>query len=344
MLRCLFAIFAAAALLSGCANHHTEKYFDPTVREGPPTVGSASSGDRVTVHFFRPRAWAQALIYIPIPPRYFAVNGKLTSIMPLGSYVTLSLEPGLHTFSSLGVSGGGLFPLEVGGDNVMVDLKLGRIYYVGTPTNAFAKKLIDEVDEATGKAALAESRPARLLHQPVDVATFKRRLAILDRGGKRPESTTAPPKAAEQPGGAALGSQVTEFLEGIATVALVALLIFGAAAGAAAAQGPAVPTYQPPEPPGINSPVANQTWNLSSGSAAMIVDNSRERIVRVVNTGVNYRIEGNRIYGSDGSRYRQVGNTFYSDSGESYQVIGNNVFTSDGRTCLKTGVIVSCNR
>jgi hypothetical protein len=54
----------------------------------------------------------QELIYIPIPPFFYAVDGRMLSIMPLALHAVLSLEPGRHRFSRLIVSGGGLLQYQ----------------------------------------------------------------------------------------------------------------------------------------------------------------------------------------------------------------------------------------
>ena len=64
-------------LLAGCANFRSEQHFerDPTAVEAAKSALDAPG--RATVYFFRQRAMMQPLIYIPIPPMYYAVDGTI---------------------------------------------------------------------------------------------------------------------------------------------------------------------------------------------------------------------------------------------------------------------------
>lgn len=350
MLRTLLVACIALGLIAGCANYRTEKYFETEPQVGKPSTEAIGASDRATVHFFRQRALGQALIYIPIAPLFYAVDGRLTSIMPLGSHVTLSLEPGPHTFSTLAVSGGGLIPVESTRVDTVVNVAAGKTYYVGA-SNGFPKQSFGLVDEARGREIFSESRPAKFLHQPVDIQTLTQRVADLERKRSQPSGGNAPSEQrsstanTSSAGVMPSSDQVTQFLEGVATVALALLLVFGAAAGGGSSIGATpAPVYATPSTITQQAPPNVATWRTSNGASTLIVDSAQERSVRVLNTGVTYRIDGNRIYGNDGSRYSKVGTMIYSDGGESYQVIGNFVYTGDGRTCTKTGVIVSCSR
>jgi hypothetical protein len=167
--------------------------------------------------------------------------------------------------------------------------------------------------------------------------------------------------------------QVNQVLETLAVVALFGLLFVGGAA-LAAAGGSGTPSLVMPDVslpssarvttveqpasvtrprPAINNPAASaaaaaalepKTWSIHSGGTAQVQSSDKTYEVFNVTNGVRYRYEDGRVYGNDGSRYRMSGNILTSDTtGKAYQVIGNNVFSSDGRSCTRTGAIMSCN-
>jgi hypothetical protein len=285
---------------------------------------------------------------------FYALNGKMLSIMPLGSYVFLSLEPGRHTFSRFAVVDGGLFPLRINRLDVQLDLVAGQTYYVG-PQNALFSISFGLADHKQGSEIVAESELAKLIHQPVSAEVFVSRLEESERkrkAGTAPQSVTqsSPPSNVFSATNALPSSkQVGEFLEVLATVALVAVFLFAAAAGATANSDLApTPSLNLALPPAISTPALARppalatTWRSSSGTLSEILNSKDQTILHNTSTGARYRIEDGRITGSDGSRYRVTGSTVYSESGQTYRVVGNSIFASDGRSCVKTGIVVSC--
>lgn len=363
---------ASCLALCSCANYYTDKHFERG-QSLPQSVG-ATETDRATVYFFRQRAWGQALIYIPIPPLFYAVDEKLVSIMPLGSNVRLSLPAGTHTFSRLVVSGGGFISRSVDRTDFKVVLDPGKTYYIGT-RNGFPSQPFGVTDDTNGQEVVKDTEPAKILHNPVSIATFTSRVVAMDNKPTPPTQGGATPPAPAT--GANTNSlsdalpssrQVGDFLEGLAAVALIGLMIFGAAAvskSAGPSQYPSPALYSqpysaPPTPPAPSpyatppaqrlvqpnlsqtATSASTTWQSSSGTLSEILQSKDLVVLKNVSSGVSYRIEDGRITGSDGSRFTVRGPNIYSDTGQSYQVIGNSLFTSDGRSCVKTGIVVSC--
>lgn len=349
-----FVMFSlACVLLAGCANYGSEEHFDRSSSSVDAKTALVGQPGRATVYLFRQRAFMQQFVYIPIPPMYYAVDGTMVSIMPLGSHVVLSLEPGRHTFTRFKVGGGGLFPIEVDRVDVQVELASDQIYYVGT-RNGYPTQPFDAVDARRGMEIIADTELAKVIHKPATVDTFMARMAAAEAKRKAASSfapTGLPPtQRASSPIESALPSsqQIGEFLDVVAAIALVAVLLVGAAADASSGPGATPALASPSSPPAIASPsppqrqLSTETWRTSSGTLAEVLQSKESTVVRDIASGVRYEIESGRITGSDGSRYRVVGSNVYSDSGVSYQVIGNNVFASDGRKCEKIGVNVSC--
>lgn len=370
MFRFSVSIVALASCLAvcGCANYYTDQHFDRA--QAVPQPSNAAEPDRATIYFFRQRAWGQALIYIPIPPLFYAVDDKLVSIMPLASAVKLSLPAGPHTFSRLIVSGGGFISRSVERTDFKVSVEPGKIYYIGT-RNGFPSHPFGLTDESNGQELVKETEPARILHNPMSVATFTNRIAAMDskpaptaQGNTAPSTSTT--SASNISDALSSSKQVGDFLEGLAAVALIGLLVFGVAATSKYAppsqysnttlysptystqSTTALSTIAPPiqrqvQPSPSQTPIASTTsWQSSSGTLSEILQSKDLVVLKNVSTGVSYRIEDGRISGSDGTRFTVRGQNIYSDTGQSYQVIGNSLFTSDGRSCVKTGIIVSC--
>jgi hypothetical protein len=363
---------ASCIALYGCANYYTDKHFDRG-QSLPQSVGATES-DRATVYYFRQRAWGQALIYIPIPPLYYAVDEKLVSIMPLASNVRLSLPAGTHTFSRLIVSGGGFISRSVDRTDFKMALDPGKTYYIGT-RNGFASQPFGVTDDTNGLEIVKDTEPAKILHNPVSIATFTSRIAAMNNKPTLPaQSGATPPAPATGANTNSLSDalpssrQVGDFLEGLAAVALIGLMIFGVAT-ASKSDGPSPypspalsysPNSAPPTPASpslyaappaqrLAQPTRSQTptsatatWQSSSGTLSDILQSKDLVILKNESSGVSYRIEDGRISGSDGSRFTVRGPNIYSDTGQSYQVIGNSLFTSDGRSCVKTGIVINC--
>lgn len=352
MLARLLCILSFALTFSGCANYGSEQHFERSSDAVRSAKMVADRTDRATVYVFRERVPLQELVYVPVAPNFYAVDGQMLAIMPLGSYVILSLEPGRHIFSRITVDGGGIVPIQSAKSDVAVDLAAGQSYFVGYKNGTLSvRSSFGPVDPAIGRRIVEASEMARFIHQPVSTATFLQRLDESERrrkGGSAPQGSPA-----GMPTGLrdALPSpkQADEFLEVIATVALVAVLLIGAAVGVDSV--PVAPSTNLPNlapPPAVRAPAPSPssalapTWRTSSGSLAEVLRSKDETILHNLSTGVRYRIQDGRIAGTDGSRYRVSGATVFSDSGQAYQVVGNNIFASDGKSCVRTGVVVTC--
>ena len=350
----LLACLATLLMLTSCANYGSEKHFERSSAAVEASKTLEGQPGRATVYYFRQRAFMQPLIYTPIPPFFYAVDGTMLSIMPLGSHAVLSLEPGKHKFTRFAVSGGGIFPINFHRVDIELTVVAGQTYFVGS-RNGFPSTPFEPVDSEHGRAIIADTELVKLIHQPVSADAFTSRLVAAEtkrRAGSSTQTTSQPlPQGPTANIANALPSsqQVGEFLEVVATVALIAVLLFGAAAGASSVPS-APPSHNlnlsPPPTISVRAPIQqtqlDRSWRTSSGSLSEILRSKEETTLYNLSSGVRYRFEDGRIKGTDGSRYRVVGSTVFSDTGQSYQVIGNNIFASDGSSCVKTGVVVSC--
>jgi len=131
--------------------------------------------------------------------------------------------------------------------------------------------------------------------------------------------------------------QVVSFVEGVATVAAIALLMFGVAVGATAGRNDAGASGSQGE--------SNRIVSKAYGTVSEVrSEPGRGKTVYNYDSGVTYTITGNSIVGSDGSRYQVRGNQVVSSTGELYERIGSVLLqSSDGRVCQLLGNAMTCN-
>lgn len=343
MLQRLLMLVIALAI-AGCATYGQEHHFESNAEARATSRNFKAPPDQATVFFYRERVWLQSIMYQPIPPAYFAVNDRLVSVMPVGSYLTLSLPAGRHKFTRVVAVGDWLTPLQVNRHDISVDLEAGKTYYVGS-VNTFDPDPVRVIDESTGKKSIEEAQLARQIHNPVTVAEFItqiRRSDAASRGGSASRSGSW--HSATATAALPTSSQVSSFLEVLAAAAMVAVLLLGGVSAPAQAPPPATappPTviYQQAAPP--PAPVQG-AWKLSNASISDILWSGGRAEFRDLNTGVRYTIEDGRIRGSDGSRFRAYGSQVVSDTGQWYQVVGNTLFSQDGRICTRIGSTITC--
>lgn len=342
MFRTLSLLIVAVGI-AGCATYGQDRHFEPNADAQAASRNFKAPPEQATVFFFRERAWLQSIMYQPIPPAYFAVNERLVSVMPVGSYLTLSLPPGRHKFTRVVATGDWLTPLQINRHDASLEVEAGKTYYVGS-VNTFGPDPVRLVDSATGKQTVDEAQLARQIHNPVTVTEFIARLRRSDGESKtgsaaRSGSWQSTTTTAALPS----SSQVSSFLEVLATAAMVAVLLLGAAT--AATPPPSAPTvsspaaiYQQASP----SPQAQASWRPATASISDILWSGGRAEFRDLNTGVRYTIEDGRIRGSDGSRFRAYGSQVVSDTGQWYQVVGSTFYSQDGRTCTRSGSTIGC--
>jgi len=312
----LLALFLCLNL-GGCASYFAEQHFERTATPDAVRQLHDAQPGKARVFLFRKRLPGQDLLPFAVLDHYFAVDGRMVSVMPYGSYVVLHLEPGYHSFARLVVDGGGILPVfSLQQHHVNATFVAGKTYYIGSTNAGFRIKAFVEVAADEGQEVVAEARLAKLVHMPVTVAEFRERV---QRGrspeqavSNAPEAVAANPTQSAPPPTTSPPSAIGEFLAALAGIFLAAVVLVGAAS-AAGAQG-----------------VADSSVVVPYASPAPVA-------------APTYRLQGTSLKGSTGSRYTIIGSTIYSDTGETYRVIGNTLYSSDGRSCRRAGNTVYCN-
>lgn len=342
-------------VLSGCANT-TKQYFDIDSPAIHPGKTLAANPDRASVYLMREWALGQGFV----PPLFYAVDETMVSTMPVGAYVPLSMEPGVHTFSRFRVvPGGGLARFEVARADVKLELVAGQSYYV-SEVNALSNTF-RHVAKERGREILDGADLAKFIHSPVTTSVFVSRLVEAERVRKTTPVPAPPsPTSMQTQTFAASGfqeflpssKQVGDALKAVATVAIIALYFLALSAGESANSHHEAAPVLFSSPPSFTRPAESAT-DLHSRDRVVVQRSieplaeverlPNERTVTNPSTGVRYLFDGDRIKGSDGSRFRVVGSTLYSDSGQSYQVVGEKfVYASDGRSCTLIGDKIYC--
>lgn len=357
MNRALFAILLAAFFLAGCATYGQDRFLETPERATALTNAKpVLSSDRAQVYLLRRHTWLTRAMVMPVPPLYCGLDGAMSTILPVDSYLPMSLEPGRHVFTAMRVIEANILdPVYFDRKDIAVDMEAGKTYYVSVMLDATGPHF-ENIGNVEGQKVADSAKLAKFIYSPVSVDTFIARVSPKDANKPVPTQTATMPTPTSTAAGpstttaraiqSALPSQaqVTSFLEVLATVALVGVLILGAALGGTGDPGsiPTRPVVRPSVAEIAPAPPSNRTWNTGSGARLIETSSGTERRVVNISTGVQYRIEGDRISGTDGTRYRISGTQVFSDSGQSMTLIGNNLFTNDGRSCVRTGVIISC--
>jgi hypothetical protein len=366
MFRQVLVLTGCLLSLFGCANIGNQHLFERDPASINQAHTSASDKTRSTVYFVRSKKMYQMLALNQVPPLQYAMDGTLLALMPTGSHLVLSLEPGKHTFTCFYYTGErSLFKFKPPSPHeTEFDLLSGHTYYIDSNKWPIGCREPVQLDPEEGKEIVAKSELAKLIHQPMSVTQFINRIVAIE------ETRNAANRSSSREGAPAphfdttslqdalpSAKQVGDFLEVVATVAVIALLIVGAGLGGAGNAGTSQHDYVSPpsieQPVSAASPSSNlrtlktlnnlSTLHTSSGSVTQIVNSSSEKSIYNVSTGVRYSVFGDRITGSDGSSYLVAGSALLSSTGQTYQVIGNQVFSSDGKSCVLTDGYMYCS-
>ena len=264
-MRTLFIVTLISIFTSGCANIHTEQHFetDQSKIEAAKTLSEADSNVS-TLYIFRERAWLQSIAYTPLPAEYISVNGTMVAIMPIGSYLALTLVPGRAEVSRLIVYG-----TKVVEEKMEIHSQPGKKIFAGSRFFGFTTPFV-QVDAKTGERIIENAQLAKIIYKPVSKAEFIHRVGAVDEGKSRPHSSSPIQNflPTEQ--------QVTATLEVLASIAMFVVLVAGVAI---AAKGIALPVESPPpqnltSPPTYTQPVPFQkttSLQLNSGSLAELI-------------------------------------------------------------------------
>lgn len=311
----------ACLVVGGCATYGQDRLFDtntPRHQAAAPGTKDTASVYVLTKIEFLPSPF-------PLLPFAYAMDNRLLSIMPSGTYIHLQVPAGSHTFSRSTTETNIFFP-RIKRSDVRVELQSGKTYFVGSQP-AFGGPSFGLIDETRGPETLKESKLARMIYAPT---TMDKLIGRLEARNPTVQTSTSP--ASNLADVLPTQEQISGFFEVVATVALIGLFILGA--GAIAASGS----------PGVVAPPIQPAPVHYSGSrrATQVTQTNRETTVRDTGSGVVYTVRDGAITGSDGSRYRVSGTTVFSSTGEYYQKIGNTIYGNDGSSCTITGSLLDC--
>lgn len=356
-----FLLLVGCLIQLGCTNMVHQNLFEKDQSIINSNNSKVSTEGRSTVYFIRKMPFLNGFGAPAVPTEYYALNNQLISEMPIGSYVILSLEPGQHKFTRIThpcLPLRGCFRAEIFSSNF--NLAPNKTYYIGGAVEN-GKAAIVQFQPDAGKEILSNAKMAKFIHQPLSIENFIYSLNANERPYTEKKSQISSSLSqtkfdtSKMKDALPSSEQIASFLEVLATVAFIAVVVVAlAASGAGSGVNPPSAIYA--DPPAIHSPSQYlnssgakpyQTPNLpslqtSSGSVSKITNVNNRPVIKNNSSAVSYSMNGNRITGTDGSGYTVTGSSMFSDTGQAYQVFGNQVTSSDGRSCLIAGSVVHC--
>jgi hypothetical protein len=346
----LWFCFALALVMAGCANRGQQHFFETNQAAIEQSKNPTPSESRATVYFVRSKSLSNSMSANPIPPVFYAIDGVLLAYMPVGSHAVLSLEAGQHSFSCIPFVNHARAVQKYHLSSTYM-VSPGETYYIDANKWPGSCGQPERLEPAAGREVVAKSQLVKLLHNRLSIDRFFANFLAIEQ--KRAAAKSAPTTAnnfADVQSALPTSKQVSDFLEIIATVAVVALVVVGIGLGGAGNNSSAPsPSYALPPSIYQSTPAARlgdqvQTPSLrtSLGVATQVVGTASEKIITNASSGVRYTVTKDRISGTDGSHYQIAGSSILSSTGQTYQVIGNQVLSSDGRSCLITDNNVFC--
>jgi hypothetical protein len=354
-LQVVFLAMASFGLI-GCAHYGQDNYFEKDVNVKAAQEMNLRNQSRASVYFLRPSQFGEHTSTAVIRPLVYALDGRLLSIMPTGSYALLSLAPGKHTFTLVRVEPDFWERLSFNGTyDLELTVEAGKTYYVGFTDSLFWKWKKENpmklYEESSGREVVSGAQLVKFIINPATIEQYaenwkKLRAEATPAREKSASTPTAPgtPVASLEPtvqNSSESGISAKDFFEGLAYVLLFAFLLVGAAGNAQAHAD--IPSLAPPRPPSNYAQSAPPTLQanpkpfLGSG-----ISNTQGNSIYGAN-GVNYQVVGNNILGSDGSVFTVQNSMIYSSNGQVFQASGGRLQSSDGRLCTPYGNTISCN-
>ena len=368
MARIFFAIFISV-LISGCAN------------VGLKSLSETDSDKAATARTFErpPNGYGALRIYHwtalsklsgPLPGRAIAIDGRLSLLLPWDSFGSLVLQPGRHTITLLQLPqkqllGDKEIPLLLQEE---IEISEGEEKYIRVGWNIFSATF-DQMSDSEGRALAKKLLVAKAIHQGVSIQEWANRIsdgrigdyrylkthknefveesARLVAAGSSHKVSSTPPNGirAEE-----FKNAAGEFFGVVATIALIGLLVLGMAASQKSTPSTPPSAYHPApalafdtnEFIGLNSTQRVEVKSKTGRILHVEKGNSPDYLINS-ETGTRYRLEGDRIYGSDGSRFRVSGNAVISDNGQVYRRYGNTIYSDNGGSCQVIGSFLNCN-
>jgi len=344
----LWPSLLALLLTVGCATVGQEKLLDQSDEATLRATSYSAPKGTATVFLMRERAILQNLLLTPIPPAYMAVNDTIVSSLPVGAFIPLALPPGEHRFTRMVVAKDVPFAwYKINRHDATLSFEADKTYFIAS-VNTLSDTPIRSLSEPEGRQTLESLQLGREIINGKSTSAFlsqfetaEQRLASNTQRARAPVDSTAVSTSATPDSGA--------WLEGIATVLLIALAL---SAGQATAQ-PTTPPLPYRPVPAITAPYsppavaalpqrASPPLAALPQSAADVLWSGRSAEFRDRNTGVRYTVEDGRVTGTDGSRYKVIGNQLLSEGGQWYQVIGNTLYSAAGSQCRISDQSISC--
>ncbi len=361
--------------LAGCANTFNKQFYDPQptrltdlreIKNPPPGMAS--------VYLIKEKVALQDFSYVPIAAVVVAIDDKIISFLPHGAFAHLFLEAKTYKFSQF--TEGSLKQF----DSKEINLEAGRVYFISIQKmHSLFNQKITILDNKEGEDYVKIYDLARTIHSPQTLGEFnafakaKKQKEIRDSEAtsiekKNPapasnpikETNTAvrtqatlapapaPSRSSTSTNSTFNSNSVSDLFATVAAVAVIALFIFAVGLGMSANQdyinhNNHILDNEPQHQPFYSQPVKINSVRSSSGHTLNIESSTSEYTLKNVTTGVRYKVDGNRINGSDGSSFKVYGSTLYSSDGNYYTKEGNSLYSNDGRKCQIVGSQIMCN-
>jgi hypothetical protein len=310
-------------LVGGCFSAKTVPLATPT-EDSRARVDPTPEG-RGSVIIIRPDAYAARASWFAV-----AVNDRVIGWTANGTYYRLNLLPGayqLATFPSLNLKTNGGWATET----VNISVQANRRHYFLHKTNFMGGGLtFAEIDEQEALAHLQKSKLARFDARNLPLSNFS---GLFDTKGS--------PQAGSTP--ATSSSGFSEFLEGLAVVLLIGLVVVGASYAQTPTPAPSLAQHL------INQPAiyaaSNTQYKTSRGADYHLNGTS----VVSGSGSEQWRIRDRTLTSSSGTSYQisSSGKTVWGDRGQTYQISesGKQITGSDGSVCRvsESGNVIRCD-
>ena len=319
----MFLLLLSILVITGCVNFRNDQYFDSRQnvefekKKFPlPPTGLAS------VYLIADKVAGQSIVPFPVPPINLAVNDRIVTMAPHGSFVHLLFQPGKH---KLAVATQKFEIINV----TTAEIKANSTYYFSLnrlfhSSGKYISTIeLKEISLEEGQKLVNDYKLAKTVHIPISLVPFEQSQRRKEEEQRKQEIESA--KTAEG---------LSDFFAAAAAVALIALLVLGSGLTIPAGSTGQVPPTSPSiysNPPAY---VSGATSVRSGTGRAMSIEttkNSEATTIKNLSTGTSYRLEGNRYLGSDKSWFQVSGNTIFSSTGNYYTRAGNTLTSNDGR-------------
>jgi hypothetical protein len=313
-------ILASTILFVGCAAKSVPLASSQRDSEARST---APETDRAAVFVIRPEKHAARASWFAV-----AVNGFIAGWNANGTYYRFDLPPGEHelaTFPSLNLRSNAGWATE----RVKIRIEKDRNYYFHHYVNGLGGGLtFVEISESEGRAYLNQTRLAQYDARGLKLDSFK---ALFDFSSSGTTPEPVPRLKASMDSGSA-SYDFSGFLEGLAAVFVIGLVVAAAAYG----HSHSMPMYVPPSRP-YNPPALVQQIDTDRAGSYNL---SGDRIIGGMKSE-EWKIRGRKIIGSNGTEYtiNSEGTRISGNNGQSYQFSksGRRIDGSDGSYCEYRG-------